>query len=137
MLSGGGACTAGARPPSAEAAPPLMGKGTLLAAGPREARSYQKHGQQHLNVFLIHSSGCSQQRHVEPPHLQSQQQTLSTASRVEQAWGAGRSAVGAHEGRAGRGPGREVQEVRGSNPAGVTNNNHLEKGDIDCSKQRE
>ena len=32
----------------------------------------------------------------------------------------GRSAVGAHEGRAGRGPGREVQEVRGSNPAGVT-----------------
>ena len=47
------------------------GEGTLLAAGPREARSY------------LH--GCSQQRHVEPPHLHSQKQTLSTASRVAQA----------------------------------------------------
>ena len=69
MLSGGGACIAGARPP-AEAAPPLMGKGTLLAAGPREARSYL---------------GGSTQRHVELPLLHSQNQTLSPASRVEQA----------------------------------------------------
>ena len=102
LLSGGGACAAGARPRPAggSAAAPAGEEGTLLAAGPREARSY---------------FGCGQQFHVESPHLQSQQQTLSTASRVAQAWGAGRSAVGAREGRAGRGPGREVQEVRGSN----------------------
>ena len=47
------------------------GEGTLLAAGPREARSY--------------SFKQPQQFHVELPHLHSQQQTLSTASRVEQA----------------------------------------------------
>ncbi len=46
------------------------GEGTLLAAGPREARSYLKQqGQQHLAVFSMHSVGCSQQRHVESPHL--------------------------------------------------------------------
>ena len=46
------------------------------------------HGQQHFIVFSIQSpkqGGSSQQRHVEPPHLQSQKQTLSTASRVAQA----------------------------------------------------
>ena len=42
----------------------------LLAAGPREARSY---------------FGGSMQRHVESPLLHSQNQTLSTARRVEQA----------------------------------------------------
>ena len=65
------------------------GEGTLLAAGPREACSYvMQQGQQQLNVFSKHSptqGGCSQQRHVEPPHLHSQKQTLSAASRVEQA----------------------------------------------------
>ena len=70
MLSGGGACIAGARPRRGSAAAPAGEEGTLLAAGPREARSY---------------FGCGQQFHVESPHLQSQQQTLSTASRVEQA----------------------------------------------------
>ncbi len=43
-------------------------------------------GQQHLTISWMHSSGgCFMQRHVELPHLHSQQQTLSTASRVEQA----------------------------------------------------
>ena len=45
------------------AAAPAGEEGTLLAAGPREARSYLMHGQQHLNVFPKHSptqSGCSQ-----------------------------------------------------------------------------
>ena len=46
------------------------GEGTLLAAGPREARSYYD---------------GSMQRHVESPLLHSQNQTLSAASRVEQA----------------------------------------------------
>ena len=112
MLSGGGACIAGARPPSAEAAPPLR-----LGRKARFLRLVR-------GRLAATQRGSFMQRHVEPPHLQSQQQTLSTASRVEQAWGAGRSAVGAHEGRAGRGPGREVQEVRGSNPAGVTKKNN-------------
>ena len=85
------------------------GEGTLLAAGPREAYIYEKQQeQQHLTVLGMHSlitqGGCSQQRHVEPPHLHSQKQTLSTASRVGQAGGAGRSAVGATRG--GRGGGR-------------------------------
>ena len=75
----------GKTPRRGSAAAPAGEQGTLLAAGPREARSYLQHGQQHLNVFPIHSFGCSQQRHVEPPHLQSQKQTLSTPSRVEQA----------------------------------------------------
>ena len=69
------------------------GEGTLLVAGPREACSYvTQQGQQHFKhdfkVFSKHSptqGGCSQQRHVELPHLNSQKQTLSTASRVEQA----------------------------------------------------
>eukprot|EP00900_Chrysochromulina_parva_P007765 jgi/Chrpa1/16990/Chrysochromulina_OHIO_Genome00025632-RA len=60
----------GNKTPPAEAAPPLTGGGTLLAAGPREARSY---------------FGISMQRHVESPLLHSQNQTLSAASRVEQA----------------------------------------------------
>jgi hypothetical protein len=70
----------------------MGGEGTLLAVGPREARYYlQQQGQQHLTVFSMHKQhslkqgGSSQQRHVEPPHLQAQKQTLSTASRVEQA----------------------------------------------------
>ena len=61
----------GKTPPRRGSAAAHGGEGTLLAAGPREARSY--------------SSGGSTQRHVESPHLHSQQQTLSTASRVEQA----------------------------------------------------
>ncbi len=86
MLSGGGACTAGARrTPRRGSAAAHEGEGTLLAAGPREACSYVKQGQQQLNIFSRHSFGCSQQRHVELPHLHSQQQTLSTASRVVQA----------------------------------------------------
>ena len=90
MLSGGGACTAGARrTPRRGSAAAHEGEGTLLAAGPREARSYVKQqGQQHLSVFSRHSNtqgGCSQQRHVELPHLHSQKQTLSIASRSEQA----------------------------------------------------
>jgi hypothetical protein len=86
MLSGGGACTAGARPPRRGSAAAHGGEGTPLAAGPREARSYlQEQEQQHFSVFLRNSSGCSQQRHVELPHLHSQKQTLSAASRVEQA----------------------------------------------------
>jgi hypothetical protein len=48
MLSGGGACTAGARrTPRRGSAAAHEGEGTLLAAGPREARSYLKQGQQH------------------------------------------------------------------------------------------
>ena len=62
----------GKTPPRRGSAAAHEGEGTLLAAGPREARSYSSHGD-------------LQQRRVEPPHLQSQQQTLSTASRVEQA----------------------------------------------------
>jgi hypothetical protein len=63
------------------------GEGTLLAAGPREARYYfysllQQQGQQRSIVLTL---SRLQQRHVESPTLQSQQQTLSTASRVEQA----------------------------------------------------
>jgi hypothetical protein len=71
MLSGSGACTAGKHPPRRGSAAAHGGEGTLLVAGPREARSY--------------SFKQPQQFHVELPHLQSQQQTLSTASRVEQA----------------------------------------------------
>ena len=71
MLSGGGAGTAGTRHPSRGNAAAHGGEGTLLAAGPREARSY--------------SFKQPQQFHVELPHLHSQQQTLSAASRVEQA----------------------------------------------------
>jgi hypothetical protein len=56
--------------PRRGSAAPQGGEGTLLATGPREARSYPVKGQQF---------------HVESPHLQSQQQTLSAASRVEQA----------------------------------------------------
>ena len=88
MLSGGGAGTAGTPTPRRGSAAAHGGEGTLLAAGPREARSYLKQGQQQLTVLSLHSltqGGCSQQRHVEPPHLHSQKQTLSTASRVEQA----------------------------------------------------
>ena len=91
MLSGGGACTAGTRPPRRGSAAAHGGEGTLLAAGPREACSYlTQQGQQHLTVFSMHNKhsltqgGCSQ-RNDESPHLQSQQQTLSAASRVEQA----------------------------------------------------
>ena len=69
MLSGGGAGTAGTPTPRRGSAAAHEGEGTLLAAGPREARSYFG----------------SMQRHVELPHLQSQQQTLRAASRVEQA----------------------------------------------------
>jgi hypothetical protein len=72
MLSGGGAGTAGARHPPAEAAPPLMGgKARFLRLVRGRLRSY--------------SSQRPQQFHVESPHFQSQQQTLSAASRVEQA----------------------------------------------------
>ncbi len=66
MLNGDGACTVGRHPP-AEAAPLLMGGKARFLRLVRGARSY----------FM--------QRHVELPHLHSQQQTLSTASRVEQA----------------------------------------------------
>jgi hypothetical protein len=78
MLNGDGAGTGGARhPPRRGNAAVYGGEGTLLAAGPREARSYvMQQGQQHWTVFSMHSFGCSQQRHVESPHLQSQQQTL-------------------------------------------------------------
>ena len=58
-------------PPRRGSAAAHGGEGTLLAAGPREARSY--------------SFKQPQQFHVELPHLHSQQQTLSAASRVEQA----------------------------------------------------
>jgi hypothetical protein len=72
MLSGGGAGTAGTRrTPRRGSAAAHEGEGTLLAAGPREARSY--------------SIKQPQQLHVESPQLQSQQQTLSAASQVEQA----------------------------------------------------
>mgnify|MGYP001018998420 CR=1 FL=1 len=72
MLSGGGACTAGRHPPG-EAAPPLMGG---------KARFLR------LVRGRLAATSCSyilQQRHVELPHLHFQQQTLSIASRVEQA----------------------------------------------------
>ena len=99
------------------------GEGTFLAAGPREARSYLKQGQQHSNVPVVQSTtqgGCSQQSHVEPPHLHSQKQTLSAAYRVEQGGaGGGRSAVGDHEGRAGRGPSRAVRKAGVRIPRGV------------------
>ena len=75
-------------PPRRGSAAAHEGEGTLLAAGPRKARSYLKQGQQHSTVSKMHSprqGGCSQQRHVELPHLHSQKQTLSIASRSEQA----------------------------------------------------
>ncbi len=64
----------GNNPPPAEAAPPLMGgkaRFLRLVRG-RLAATHSRIKQ-------------PQQFHVESPHLQSQQQTLSAASRVEQA----------------------------------------------------
>jgi hypothetical protein len=78
----------------------------------------QQHlGQQHLTVCLMHSStqggGCLQQRHVEPPHLQSQQQTLS----IREPGGAGVRGKGALSGGSTRGA-RGAGAEGGSNPSG-------------------
>ena len=70
MLSGGGACIAGARPP-----PPAR-QALLLG---RKARILR------LVRGRLAANYGPQQRHVQPQHLHSQQQTLSTASQVEQA----------------------------------------------------
>ena len=59
-----------------------------------------------------------QQLHVELQHVQFQQQTLSAASRVEARGAGARSAVGAHEGRAGRGPSRALRKAGGLNLSG-------------------
>ena len=106
MLSGGGACIAGARPPPAEAAPPL-----LLGSKARFLRLVR--GRLAATYMDLSCSATSSPfpvtdpEHSEPGGAGVRGRALSG--------GSPRGARGA-----GAGPGREVQEVRGSNPAGVT-----------------